>query len=379
MKRLTDLLEGRREPTTLLGKTALQLLGGAGHLYGMAMQLRAALYRHHLLPAYRAPCPVLSVGNLSAGGTGKTPMVLWLAQQLRHKRLTIVSRGYGTPGNAKGITVVADPDGVRLAPPLAADEATLLARNLPGVALLTGADRSRLIRFAVEQYASELILMDDGFQHLRVQRDLDLLLMDGAHPLGNGFLLPGGILRERPQALHRCDAILLTRCGEEETFARARKMVARIAPDKPILRADHQPRVWLRLGSNTPLDLDALADKPVLAFCGIARPDSFARLLAKTHTQTTGWQIFPDHFCYTRASGAALVRQAQASGAEALVCTEKDAVKMDPAWLHSAGTEFPLFFLQMAIHFPEKPLWLLQKLQEIAGINSPDAAPRPPA
>lgn len=366
MRALTPLLEGRQQPTTRTGRTALKILGGVGHLYGMAMGLRAEAYRRNLLPSYRASCPVISVGNLSAGGTGKTPMVLWLAQQLRpwQKRLAIVSRGYGTsaiqqPGQPSGIILVADADGTRLTPPDAADEAALLACNLPGVTILTGADRARLIRFAIEAHGAELILMDDGFQHLRVERDLDLVLLDARQPLGNGFVLPGGILRESPQALHRCDAILLTRCDAEAPFEQSKTLLTHLFPGKPIFRADHQPVAWVRVGTTESLPLAALAKRSVLAFCGIARPDSFAELLKKTHTHTTGLRSFPDHFNYTHAVWADLVLQARATQAQAIVCTEKDAVKINPAWV---SPELPLFFLRMALQFSEEPVWINQQL-----------------
>ncbi|MBF0401427.1 MAG: tetraacyldisaccharide 4'-kinase [Magnetococcales bacterium] len=366
MKSLVPYLEGRAHPTSLTARLALQTLGGIGHLYGMVMAGRAALYRRHLFTSYRPPCPVISVGNLSAGGTGKTPMVLWLAQQLRrwHRPLAIVSRGYGTPavqrpGQPRGVTLVADATGQRLAPPEAADEAALLAQNLPGVVVLTGADRARLIRYALAVQGAELILMDDGFQHLPVQRDLDLVLMDARQPLGNGFLLPGGILRESPQALRRCDAILLTRCDSEPLFEQASTLLSRIVPGKPVFRVDHHPVAWRRLGSTTELPLSALAAQPVLAFCGIARPDSFMNSLAQCQVRSTGLRIFPDHGNYSRAIWADLLCQARATQAQAMVCTEKDAVKIDPEWIEPA---MPLYVLRMALHFPQEPVWLLRRL-----------------
>lgn len=377
MKSLTPYLEGRQEPTTATARTALKLLGGVGHLYGLVMRLRAEFYRRHLFSSYRAPCPVISVGNLSAGGTGKTPMVLWLAQQLRsrHKRLAIVSRGYGTPAirqpdQPPGITLVADANGTRLTPPDAADEAALLAANLPGVTILTGADRARLIRFAVEVQGAECIVMDDGFQHLRVERDLDLVLLDARQPFGNGFLLPGGILRESPQALHRCDAIILTRCDSELLFEQAKTLLTSLLPGKPIFRADHQPAAWLRLGTTEPLPLAMLAERPVLAFCGIARPDSFVELLKKSQTPIAELRTFPDHFQYTPAVWADLVRQARASQAEAIVCTEKDAVKIHPAWV---SPELPLFFLRMTLQFSEEPLWIYQQMEALVQTGWPAA------
>ncbi|MBF0161144.1 MAG: tetraacyldisaccharide 4'-kinase, partial [Magnetococcales bacterium] len=354
--------------------------------YGALLHLRAELYRRHGLASYRAPCPVISVGNLSAGGTGKTPMVLWLAQRLRGwpQRLAIVSRGYGAAARPvadgpRGVTVVADPDGIRLASPQAGDEPLLLARNLPGVTVLTGANRARLIEYAVTRYGAGIILMDDGFQHLRVQRDLDLLLMDARHPLGNGHVLPGGILREWPRAVQRADAILLTRCPTEALFEQAREILAPWVCDKPLLRADHQGVACLRLGDEQPLPLATLAQQPVLAFCGIARPDSFARSLAAISVSSRAFLAFPDHFAFTRASITRLIQQARACQAEALLCTEKDAVKVQPEWLEEGTSAFPLYYLRMRMHFATEPLWLNQRLRLLLGPAGPDAGPHPPA
>ncbi|MEO5339014.1 MAG: tetraacyldisaccharide 4'-kinase [Magnetococcus sp. MYC-9] len=383
MRRLTELLEGRRLPDNRAVQAGLTLLGGIGRLYGGIMGLRAELYHRRILPSYRAPCPVISVGNLSAGGTGKTPMVLWLARQLApwQAGLAIVSRGYGASAppddEHPGITQVADANGPRLGPAEAGDEALLLAHNLPGVTILTGADRARLIRHAVDCCGSRLILMDDGFQHLRVQRDLNVLLMDARQPLGNGALLPGGILRESPQAMRRADVIILTRCESPELFAQARQRLTPHAPQTPFLHAEHRPTAWLRLGETAPLPLSALQRVPVLAFCGIARPDSFAQTLARLQVHTTGLVTLTDHAAFGRPVMARLIRQARARQAQAMVCTEKDAVKILPVWLEAEPPHLPLYVLRMAIHFPEPPLWLQQRLASLVDtpLNSPTVAP----
>lgn len=366
----------------------MSVLGSVGHLYGALQRLRAEMYRRDILKVYHAPCPIISVGNLSAGGTGKTPLVLWLAKQLlshhpqQHKNsgpLTIVSRGYGASSpksgaNPPGVTIVADSTGLRLTPPQAADEAVLLARNLPGVIILTGPDRARLIRFAIEQYKTRCILMDDGFQHLRVQRDLDLVLVDAQHPFGNGSLLPGGILREYPSALKRCDAMLITRAGDAAMVKRTKALLNQTVPGKPVLYADHQPKAWVRLGSKQQSHhLSILTQTKVLAFCGIARPNSFASLLATIKTHPTNLHIFPDHFGYTKKDLEALIRQARAVDAQALVCTEKDAVKISQAWLTADSGEIPLFFLRMELVFLENPTWLHKQL-DLMMVNPPRAA-----
>jgi tetraacyldisaccharide 4'-kinase len=386
MTPLIELLNGRRQADSLTVRLAMQLLAGVGELYGLLMQQRAYCYHRQWLASYRAPCPVISVGNLSAGGTGKTPMVLWLAQQLRPSGLplAIVSRGYGTPparqaGLPPGITLVADQHAIRLHPPQAADEAAFLAQRLPQVAILTGSRRDRLIAYACQQLGSRLILMDDAFQHLQVRRDLDLLLLDGQHPFGNGAILPGGILREAPHALRRADALILTRCPDETTYRQAREKLLPFAADKPILWSEHRPVSWQPLGAPAAEPLDRLQGMPVLAFCGIARPESFAHLLQGVGCKTLAVRPFADHFPFTRESILALNAQARRMHAQALVCTEKDAVKLDPAWLAAHADALPLYALRMALHWPQEPHWLMQRLASLrAQIIPPDGAPHPP-
>ena len=359
---MTDLLpflDGRQTPNSLAGRAALGALGGLGRLYGGIQALRAWGYRHGLPPTFRPPCPVISVGNLTAGGTGKTPMVRWLAQQLRAmgKNPAIVSRGYGQ--EARGaVTVVADRSGLLLSPPLAADEAVLLARNLPGVPVLTGKKRIHPIRHAIERLGADIILLDDGFQHLQVARDLNLLLMDCRHPLGNGRLLPGGILRESPAALARCDAIVLTRARQPQWRHAARQLLAGLAPDKPLLFADHQPAGWHPLGGpSTPLPEPFPGPAPVFACAGIARPDAFRETLAALGVNLVGFHPFPDHHPFSAAAMARLNAMARQAGAAFLLCTEKDAVKMDAATL-----EMPTFFLGLELVFLENPGWLWEKM-----------------
>ncbi|MBF0184369.1 MAG: tetraacyldisaccharide 4'-kinase [Magnetococcales bacterium] len=386
MNPLLELLAGRGHTDSLTLRAALALLRGMGNLYGGWMQQRARLYQRQRFASYQAPCPVISVGNLSVGGTGKTPMVLWLARHLTQQLaqpLAIVSRGYGTPpttqaGLPAGITLVADGRGLRLRPPQAADEAALLAHHLPQTAILTGSRRDRLIDYACRQLGCRLILMDDGFQHLRVRRDLDLVLLDARHPFGNGALLPGGILREAPRALQRADAIVFTRCPDEACYRQARQLLLPWLADKPLYWTDHRPSAWQAAGDNSTYPLDTLRHTPVLAFCGIARPDSFAHLLQESGCKTLSLRSFPDHFPFNRQTLLDLQAQAARMQALAMVCTEKDAVKIDPAWLDAAG--LPLFALRMALHWPQQPEWLLQRVAALAAQATPrDAAPHPPA
>ncbi|MBF0295728.1 MAG: tetraacyldisaccharide 4'-kinase [Magnetococcales bacterium] len=353
---MTDLLpwlDGSRTPATWPARAGLATLGAMGRVYGAIQWLRT-LGRD----PFQAPCPVVSVGNLTAGGTGKTPMVLWLARHLAPtgRRIAIVSRGYRQQSRAP-VTVVADPGGQRLHPPLAADEAAFLAGSLPGVTVLTGRHRPTLIRHAVERFHCDLVLMDDGFQRLDVRKDLDLLLLDAARPLGNGRLLPGGVLREFPSAIRRAHAIVLTRADDLQATQTTRAWLAERFPDLPVMTATHRPAAWIPLHApGAPLPLDGLT-APLFAFCAIAAPDRFFTTLRGLNLDLRGLRSFPDHHPFTPEETTRLLAQAAAAGATALVCTEKDAVKLDPARL-----AMPVFALRVEIAFSTTPLWLEQRL-----------------
>ncbi|MBF0348154.1 MAG: tetraacyldisaccharide 4'-kinase, partial [Magnetococcales bacterium] len=246
MRRLIPLLEGRCPPRGWMERTFLNLLGMAGVGYGWVQAGRTHLYRRGWLTRWQGACPVISVGNLTAGGTGKTPMVAWLGRYFldRGIPLAIVSRGYRQRSRAP-ITLVANREQRILDAPEAADEAVLLAQELPGAVVLTGPDRRRLIHHATHHLGCRLILMDDGFQQVPVYRDLDLVLLDARHPWGNGRILPGGVLREFPRAIGRADGIIFTRAGNEFDPVAAGVMIQRHAPGIPIAHCHHDPLHWI--------------------------------------------------------------------------------------------------------------------------------------
>jgi len=360
--RAIDVLAGRAEPPPW-ARLPLMALRGAGFLYGLGQATRARAYRHGLVKTYRAPCPVISIGNLVSGGTGKTPMVLWLAEGLQRAgwHVAVVSRGYRQTA-ATPVTVVADPHGLRLRPPAAADEACLVALRLPGVAVLTGRDRRRLIDHAVQAFGCDVILMDDGFQHLRVARDLDLCLLDASLPFGNGAVLPGGILRERPRALRRADLAVLTRASTPRRTELAIDDIHRVTPGLPAVVTHHAPRDLLRLSDPETLPLDALGETRALGFSGIARPDSFRRLLEREQVRLAGWFVYPDHHTFTVGDFLAMEEEAKVVCAECLVCTEKDAVKIDPTW-----SRLPIYVLRMELAIDQGKDLLLGYLARAVG------------
>ena len=257
--------------------------------------------------------PVISVGNLSLGGTGKTPMVKWLATWLRGQglRVVIVSRGYGTSAGT------------------ANDEALELQQSLPDVPHVQNRDRVAAARIAVEQWDAQVILADDAFQHRRLARDLDIVLIDCLEPFGYGHLFPRGTLREPIASLRRADGVCLTRVDmvHPDRRDRIRSQIQNIVPELPCCEASHKPSRLIDHHGQVRA-LDELAGVSVAAFCGIGNPHGFRHTLLSTGCDLVGWREFGDHHHFQPDDLDALTDWVRASGAEEVVCTHKDLVKL---------------------------------------------------
>jgi len=297
-------------------------------LYWGAVRLRAALYRHAVLRQVRLGAPVVSVGNLTFGGTGKTPTVLALVRDLvrRGRHPAVLTRGYGrTHAGAPLVLVGPEPE---VGAAEAGDEPVEMARRLPGVPVVVDRLRSRGGVEALRRGADVLVL-DDGFQHLPLDRNLDLVLLDAGDPWGGGHLPPLGRLREPPSALRRADAVLLTKVPEEGSAAvdAIRRRVARLAPGLPVLEARLEVRrVRTPAGALTP---QALAGRRVLPFAGVGRPAAFSELLAGCGAEVSQPRWFPDHHRYTPGDLDGVLEAAHRLDAVP-VTTGKDAVKLPP-------------------------------------------------
>ena len=282
-----------------------------GMVYGLAARLRAALYRGGILPRRRLWGTVLSVGNLTVGGTGKTPMVLWLAERLiaDGQRPAILTRGYrgGAPSGGRGVP--------------AADEVALLRWRLGARAQLgVGKDRYASGQ-TLERHGAKWFILDDGFQHLALERDADIVLLDASDPFGGGKLLPAGRLREPISALSRAGIVVITR---SEHASAVESMVRRYTR-APIFYAQTELEAVLRapaLAVEWPLP-DRSAAR-VLAFCGIGNSRAFFDDLRRWGFAVAGERRFRDHHRYSSAEVTALERAAVSAGAEAMICTEKD-------------------------------------------------------
>jgi tetraacyldisaccharide 4'-kinase len=296
-------------------------------LYGGALSLRARLYASGRLRSVDLPRPSVSVGNLTFGGTGKTPFVEFLARRFRFEgRLpAVLSRGYGR--RSRGVVVVSAGEGPLVPPEEGGDEPVALARRLPGVLVVVGERRSEAARRAAD-LGADLFILDDGFQHLAVRRDVNLLLLDARDPFGGGSPPPGGRLREPLSALRRADALVFTRVDRADPPAEALAEISRLHPRAPVFRARIRP-VALCDENDSPIEPADLAPRRLIAVCGIAGPPSdFAASLRELGLQAEELLAFRDHQRYDDRALARIRRAADRSGASWIVTTSKDAVKL---------------------------------------------------
>ncbi len=293
---------------------------------------KVAAWRRSRLSArsVRLSVPVISVGNITCGGTGKTPAVEMIARDLlsRGRKPAILSRGYRS-----------DPQGVN-------DEKKLLALDLPEVPHYANPDRIQA-GFAAIADGADVLVLDDGFQHVRLERDLDLVLIDALDPFGGGRVLPAGLLREPLEALHSADLIAITRCAlVPSTFLGILRGLLRDRfPGIPRMEMEAEPIAWEDPGGGSPRPPGALRGKRVAAFAGIGNPEAFRRGLLKLGLEVHVWMPFPDHCRYRMRHLEEIRRKAQASGVDAVVTTGKDAVKIPKDW--SPG-QLPWYVLKIA-------------------------------
>lgn len=308
------------------------VLAGLGAVYGGAMALRADLYRRGVLARRRLPCKVVSVGNLALGGTGKTPLTMELARRIRVMgwRVAVVSRGYRGGAEDCG-AVVSDGRRLLLDAAAAGDEPYLIARRLDGVPVVVGKDRWAAGMTAVARFASQVVILDDGFQHLRLARDLDLLLLDARAPMGNGLIFPAGGLREAPRAARRCDAVVRVSRGEgggdEAGIPRG---VAHRPRFSLILKAFPVAVRFGEAGDTSPAAAAAyLSGRRCVAFAGVADNARFFDDISRLGGEVAASFGFRDHHPYRRADLARMLAAAGQAGARCLVTTAKDAVRLE--------------------------------------------------
>lgn len=300
--------------------------------YALGTVIRNRRYDRGWATIHRVPCPIVSVGNLSLGGTGKTPCVEAIARWYRDQGLTvaILSRGYGSESGRN-------------------DEAMLLEENLPDVPHLQGADRATLALTAVEELESELLILDDGFQHRRLHRDLDIVLIDATRPLDRESIFPRGMLREPLSNLARADVLVLTRCDQADPASvdRQEAWLRERFPRSTQARAIHAPQDLISTDDRTE-SIESLQGRSVVAFCGLGNPEAFQTTLTSLGAKVQQLRTFPDHHPYARADVESLQSWVQSFPADVWVITsQKDFVKLRiaelsgrPLWALRIGMEF---------------------------------------
>ncbi|HYO99915.1 MAG TPA: tetraacyldisaccharide 4'-kinase [Pyrinomonadaceae bacterium] len=333
--------------------------------YGAAGSARRALYRAGVLSVERVAAPVLSVGNITAGGTGKTPLVEWLAREAAQagRRICILTRGYGRADTSKRV-VVSDGERVLAGAREGGDEPRLLAESLLGLAaVVSDADRVAAARWAMENLGSEVFILDDGFQHLRIARDLNILTLDATDPWGGERLLPRGRLREPTGELKRADLIVITRAELAADIEDLRERAGSLSNNRPVLVARTAALRIVPLVTQTveasagaheaniisqvlPADLP----QPLAAFCAIGNPQAFFAQARLENLVLNYTRAFADHHVYTQSDVDECVREAVRQGARALLTTAKDAVKLR-ALKFSA---LPCYVLEVALKFDDE-------------------------
>jgi tetraacyldisaccharide 4'-kinase len=358
-----DVIMGRREGTlAALFGAFLQL---CSYLFSGIVQLRLWLYRNRILRDQPLGCLVVVVGNLTVGGTGKTPVVEMFAKALRDRgrKVAILSRGYKSKAppfwkkwwfalnhtEPEPPRIVSDGQQVLLDSEMAGDEPFMLARNLPGVVVLVDKDRVKAGAFAIKRFGCDTLVLDDGFQYLPLKGRLNLLLVDKTNPFGNGHMLPRGILREPVKHLKRASYVFLTKSnGRRDTELEA--LIQEHNPGVDVIECAHRPQYLQRLGgevgsSDGRMPLAWLKGRKVVAFSGIATPESFEKFLRDLGALIMARERYLDHYRYAQEDIDGLFELAQRQGAECLVTTEKDAVRIDAAH----GFPLPVYYLRLEI------------------------------
>ena len=330
-------------------------------VYGGAVKLRRIFYKKAVLNSKRLPCPIISIGNITVGGTGKTPMTIYVAQvvkQLGYK-VAIISRGY--KGKAEKVGgIVSDGKVLMMTPENAGDEPYMMANRLKDVPVIVGKNRFKAGRQAIRKFDPDIIVLDDGFQHLKLQRDLDLVLLDYRKPFGNGHLLPRGVMREPVSSLLCANAIILTRSDtvNDNEMSSSLKKLRSYERKKPVYRTFHHPFVYkinngekkkfeTNIQETSRQSSDCIKGRTAFAFSGLADNHSFQQTVKSLKCNLSGFKEFPDHHPYSERDLDEILLAAKKSMSECIITTEKDYVRI----AHKINWSDDLFVIGIEIDF----------------------------
>lgn len=357
---LYELVHGGK--SGILATLLLGMLHLFSIVYGIGVKCRLAMYKYGISRRHKLNCRVISLGNITVGGTGKTPTAQQLASIIRDMgyRVVILNRGYRAGWKGQ-VGLVSDGRKIYMTVNEAGDEAYLLAKNLPGVPVVIGKDRAVTGKYAVEQLKADVVILDDGFQHWKLVRDLDIVLIDTLNVFGNNFLLPRGTLREPLTNLKRANAYLLTKVDQSTDSARdtIRAVLSKYNHTAPVVESTHSPKCffeiedWYKRGLRcSRIDLDTVKGRKVLAFSAIGNPSSFEQTITDVGAGSIESVRYPDHHNYSMAEMQSIMQKAVDSGACALITTEKDAVKIPAEFIHS-DRPLPVYILSIELSFTD--------------------------
>ncbi len=357
---IRELLHAKPPQESLSRKVVLFPLYLLSLVYALIMRWRRTLYRTGMLASSALPCRVVSVGNITLGGTGKTPTVIYLAQlfQSRGLKTAVLSRGYRSH-SGEAVAVVSDGTRMLLSIREAGDEPAMLARALPGTPVIIGRDRVRSGRLACAQFSPDIILLDDGFQHLRLKRNADIVLVDRNVGFGNGCLIPRGTLREPLSALQAADLIILTKKTDETGHEPAEGLIAALNPRAMVFSARYAIRGLTTLDGTPAGDLKECAGKKVLALSGIGNPGYFTYLLRTHGIRVAEEMILPDHYRYTAADAERLA--VCLPRVDCIITTTKDGCKMDAPGFK----DLPILMLDIMVEMDDEPAFIDALFQHI--------------
>lgn len=335
-------------------RVLLSVLKGISLVFRQIVLMRLFLYRERILRSYPLGCQVISVGNVTAGGTGKTPVVEIFACELQKqgRRVAILSRGYRKkelPWYQKfkekylPPRVVSDGEDVLLDSEMGGDEPYMLASNLPGVVVLVDKDRVKSGKYAIKRFKCDILILDDGLQYQKLKHHVDVVLVDNTNPFGNGNMLPRGVLREPSKNLSRADFVFITKSDGEST--ELRKEIRVLNPSADIIECCHMPRFMCNVYSDERISLEWLKGKRVASLSGIAVPQSFEGSLRKMGAKLISFERYVDHHRYQAQEIIDAINKAHKLGAEALITTEKDAVRFPKL----TRTAVPVYYVRVDI------------------------------
>jgi tetraacyldisaccharide 4'-kinase len=321
-------------------------------LYYGIITVRNWLYDISLLKRQTVSCKVISVGNITVGGTGKTPTVEFLAKAFvnQNLRVCVISRGYKR--QKKGFVLVSDGRDILTGFAECGDEPYLLAKKLLGVPVIVDENRNRAAQFAITHFSPDVILLDDGFQHRRIARDVDIVLIDSVAGFGNGWLLPAGPLRETVTSLQRAQLIVFTKFKPSAAVLSLKNRIQKNSI-APLVTMTHNPVTFIDLKDRA-IALQEIKGKKILAFCGIARPNSFFNQLEGLGAKIVYRKRYKDHYEYTSRDKQALNALVVKYDAEYFVTTEKDRVRFSP---EDFARPVWALVIEVALSYGETELW----------------------